>query len=296
MQQDQRANEKYRSIGNSIVGALEANRERALQARRMELEANKLKKEDEIYQGQKREIQYKDEQRAKPVNERDDFIKESMVQKLKNEGKAKIKGGSSLEEFEEKEKIRSRYRQDKDANAIDNVAQKDLTTKNVTLFNVKNAMDEAYTVLNDPNVSEDQKIKTGQGLFKLLNSAEGSDAVGAEEAKRLGSYLEYNIGNFTQPGAMFGRDLKGFTEQVGNYSKLLGGRIQRNEQTAQGLKAGKTFSEMAAPQPAKAEQAPKAPVAPRVEVVNQVKSMTPQQRAEAKAQLLAKMNRTPGGK
>lgn len=123
----------------------------------------------------------------------------------------------------------------------DRVTQKQmekLGVDNAQLFKVKGAMDEALTILNDPSVSEDQKIKTGQSLFKLLNSAEGSDAVGAEEASRLGSYLEYNLGNFTQPGAFVGRDLGGFTDQVANYSKLLGGRIQKGEEGINLLKGG----------------------------------------------------------
>lgn len=291
-QQQQRSDGNYKAIGDAVTDGLkfvEENRIRALaQKRQQEIDAqtasvNKLNTD---------KLTYEANQRALPTDQRDSFKEKSMLQKLKGDNKA-----SDLATFEQKEQIRSKYRQDKDANAIDNVAQKKITENNVTLFNVKNAMDEALTVLNDPNIPEDQKTKTGQSLYKLLNSAEGSDAVGAEEAKRLGSYLEYNILNLTQPGAVFGRDLKGFTDQVGNYSKLLGGRITRNESTAQGLKQGKSFSEMAAPQE-KAPMQPQAPVQPRPEVVQKVSSMTPQEKEAAKAALRAKLNgsRSPGGK
>lgn len=122
---------------------------------------------------------------------------------------------------------------------------KDIGKKNSSLLVVKNAMDEALTQLKDPNMDEDSKIKVGQGLLKLLNSAEGSDAVGAEEAKRIGSYLEYQMGNFTGPGNFWGRDMDGFVEQVSNNSKFLGGRIARNEEGAKGLMSGASMSELA---------------------------------------------------
>jgi hypothetical protein len=127
---------------------------------------------------------------------------------------------------------------------VQKAAQTKIITNNVGLANVKSAMDSALQILEDPKIPEDQKVKTGQGLYKLLNSAEGADAVGAEEAKRIGSYLEYHLGNFTQPGAFIGRDVPGFVGQIKNYSGLLGERIKRNEQTAAGLKEGKAISEM----------------------------------------------------
>lgn len=147
-----------------------------------------------------------------------------------------------------------------------------LGTSNAGLFNVKGAMDEALKVLNDPAVGEDQKIKVGQGLYKSLNSAEGADAVGAEEAKRLGSFIEYNIGNFTQPGAFLGRDLKGFTEQINNYSKLLGGRIQQNESGINTLRGGGSLGGTPVNQSVKTQAA--APVQVTQEQVKTIKSMS----------------------
>jgi hypothetical protein len=155
------------------------------------------------------------------------------------------------------------------------IAQKQmekLGTSNAGLFNVKGAMDEALKILRDPTVGEDQKIKVGQGLYKSLNSAEGADAVGAEEAKRLGSYLEYNIANFTQPGAFIGRDLKGFTGQIENYAKLLGGRIQQNESGINTLRSGGSLGGAPVSQSVKTQAA--APVQITQQHVNTVKSMS----------------------
>ena len=121
----------------------------------------------------------------------------------------------------------------------------DLAKKTSNLYSVKTAMDKALNQLSDPNRSEEEKVKTGQGLLKLLNSAEGSDAVGAEEAKRIGDYLEYAMGNFTGPGGMrVGRDLPGFVSQVSNYSELLGERIKGNEEGLQAVKSGVPLSQL----------------------------------------------------
>ena len=72
--------------------------------------------------------------------------------------------------------------------------------------------------LEDPNLSEDQKILAGQGALKWLNDPVNADVVGAEESKRIGGLLQ----NFQwgRPGGFLGigigRDLPGFTEQVRN--------------------------------------------------------------------------------
>lgn len=145
-----------------------------------------------------------------------------------------------------------------------------LGTANAGLYNVRTAMQEALVKLNDPSISEDQKVKVGQGLFKLLNSAEGQDAVGAEEAKRLGSYLEFNLGNITQPGAFLGRDLPGFTEQISQYSDLLGNRILSNEKGINTLRSGGSLGSTVQ---SSANQRV-APISPSKLINNQIKNMT----------------------
>jgi hypothetical protein len=71
--------------------------------------------------------------------------------------------------------------------------------------------------INDPSLSQEQKLITGKQMIKTLNSTEGQDAVGAEESKRLASLLEYHFFNFTEPGPAFGRaPIESFGEQVKN--------------------------------------------------------------------------------
>lgn len=72
----------------------------------------------------------------------------------------------------------------------------------------------AVSQLEDPNIPEDQKVIIGEGILKMLNDPEMSDAVGADEAKRIGAYLQQF--SLTRPGSTFGRDLPRFTSQVKN--------------------------------------------------------------------------------
>ncbi len=76
-------------------------------------------------------------------------------------------------------------------------------------------LDAAIAQLESPSVPDDQKVMIGSMLLKKLNDPEFSDAVGAEEVKRLGAYLE--VFSLTRPGGYpIGRDLPRFTAQVKN--------------------------------------------------------------------------------
>lgn len=103
-----------------------------------------------------------------------------------------------------------------------------LATKSANKSSIKNQIDSALQILDNPEISEDQKITAGQGLLKVLNSSEGADAIGAEESKRLGGLLEYKVANFTQPGSFIGRDLGEFVNQVKLKSQELGQGVARN--------------------------------------------------------------------
>ena len=68
--------------------------------------------------------------------------------------------------------------------------------------------------LLDSAIDEKEVVQIGQSLLKTLNDPENSDAVGAEEARRLANELEM----FTFQGASgyprFGRDVAGFKQRV----------------------------------------------------------------------------------
>lgn len=101
---------------------------------------------------------------------------------------------------------------------------------------IRNSLSAGLSKLNDPNLNDEQKLVLGRQMIKTLNSQQGQDAVGAEEAKRLSSLLEFHFFNFTAPGPVFGRaPIKDFASQVENTISSLDEASAANEQTVAGL-------------------------------------------------------------
>ncbi len=106
----------------------------------------------------------------------------------------------------------------------------DLSAKNASKLSIKNQIDAVMGGWDE--LSDDQKVATGRSLLKTLNSTEGADAIGAEEAKRLGGKLEFAMGNLSPWNSnpiQFGRDLNGFAEQARNQSASIGKAIESNQ-------------------------------------------------------------------
>lgn len=149
---------------------------------------------------------------------------------------------------EEIAKIKNESGKDKGYNSLDTLTKeqaKTIAQSNAKILVVKNGIDAGLAQLQSDKLSEEAKIKVGQSMLKILNSAEGVDAVGVDEAKRLGSYLEYKIANVTEPGSFVGRDLNLFTDQVANKSNELAERIKNNETAIKGLMSGQSISALA---------------------------------------------------
>lgn len=103
-----------------------------------------------------------------------------------------------------------------------------LAVKNANKTAIKNQIDAVMG--NWDKLPDDQKVAAGRQLLKTLNSTEGADAIGTEEAKRLGSKLEYALGNlFNSNPVQFGRDLPGFKDQANALSSSIGGAISANQ-------------------------------------------------------------------
>ena len=113
--------------------------------------------------------------------------------------------------------------------AEDREVVKELSKKNAQKQSITNQIDSAVKLLENPRVEDDQKLSQGRQLLKTLNSTEGADAIGKEEAERLGSYLKFNFMNLTEPGPFFGRDLKSFAEQAKLTSGVIKDAIHSNE-------------------------------------------------------------------
>jgi hypothetical protein len=104
-------------------------------------------------------------------------------------------------------------------------------------------IDSITTTLDDPKVPTEQKLAQANQSLKVLNSTQGKDAVGAEEAKRLSSYLEFHIANFTNPGPVFGRaDISEFAKQAKLTSAGIKNAMKANQTQMERLRAGQGFN------------------------------------------------------
>lgn len=82
----------------------------------------------------------------------------------------------------------------------------------------------------------DLAVTLGRQMLKTLNSTEGADAVGAEEAKRLGGLLEFKIANLFEPGSIVGRDLDMFSDQIAQTRAGIEDAIKANESAIQDIR------------------------------------------------------------
>jgi hypothetical protein len=78
------------------------------------------------------------------------------------------------------------------------VAAEIVIKKNAGLIPIRSEIASALQQLKDPNLSRDDKLRVGSQLVKTLNSTQGSDAVGAEEAARLAGELQGNISKIAE--------------------------------------------------------------------------------------------------
>lgn len=107
-------------------------------------------------------------------------------------------------------------------------AVKELAKKSANKITIANQIEAVMGGWD--NLSDDQKVAQGRQMLKVLNSTEGADAVGAEEAKRLGSKLEFAMGNiFNSNPIQFGRDLPGFKEQAVDTAKNIKRAARANQ-------------------------------------------------------------------
>lgn len=103
-----------------------------------------------------------------------------------------------------------------------------LSKKNANKIAIANQIDAVMAKWDE--LPDEQKFSQGGQLLKTLNSPEGADAIGAEEAKRLGGKLEFALGNFTNSNPMqFGRDLEGFKAQALGTSASIKSGIAANQ-------------------------------------------------------------------
>jgi hypothetical protein len=158
-----------------------------------------------------------------------DFNKAKSLRSME-QGYDSVKRREEFDRDIEKEKLKNNTPK----KAFDNLPEDkkhtitELSKKNAAKLSIKNQIDAVMS--NWDSLPEDQKVTQGRQLLKTLNSVEGSDAIGAEEAKRLGARLEYSMGNFTNSNpTQFGRDVPGFAEQARDTAKAIGTAVKSNQ-------------------------------------------------------------------
>jgi hypothetical protein len=116
----------------------------------------------------------------------------------------------------------------------------DLQRSNASKLTITNQLEAELS--NFKNFVEkgnsDQAVTAGENMLKVLNSTEGKDAVGAEEAKRLAGFLKFNLLNLSNPGPTFGRDLNAFYTQASSKTNSIKDAIKGNQKTIDSIFAG----------------------------------------------------------
>lgn len=95
-------------------------------------------------------------------------------------------------------------------------------------------LDEAGNPIPDAKPNEDLAYSYAQNMLKTMNSKEGADAVGVDEAKRAAGLLEYNVADVKaglgmKPGKFHGRDIPGFMKQVESNITGIRGAVGANQ-------------------------------------------------------------------
>lgn len=107
-----------------------------------------------------------------------------------------------------------------------------LSTKNAGKISIANQL-ENHLAQFQAAKTDDDKVRIGNEMLKILNSTEGSDAVGTDERKNLGDALDYHMANVKsglgmQTGKFHGRDLPGFETQAQATINAIKGAIKSN--------------------------------------------------------------------
>lgn len=119
-----------------------------------------------------------------------------------------------------------------------------LSKKNANKIAIANQIDSVLN--NAQGLSENDQLQQYRQLIKTLNSSEGADAVGTDEAKRLASKLEFAFGNFSNDNpTQFGRDVKGFAEDAALTSKAMKDAVASNQATIDEAYGRKKSADMA---------------------------------------------------
>lgn len=128
----------------------------------------------------------------------------------------------------------------------------DLSAKNANKISILNQVGSFLDSWD--NWDEKEKLQQGREMIKVLNSKEGQDAVGAEEAKRLAGKLNFAYGNITNDNpTQFGRDLEGFKNDAFNTYNSMVDAVNSNQKQIESITGRKEGNIVTRKQPAAAK-------------------------------------------
>ena len=118
---------------------------------------------------------------------------------------------------------------EKKLNAVDDRLVKKSAEDIANKQTISDAIGYEIGILEDPNINEYVRLNSARMIAKVLNSAEGKDAVGTEEAKRILQELELFSGKRAlEGGPLFGPDINSFVEKIKLKKSELDVRIKEN--------------------------------------------------------------------
>lgn len=120
------------------------------------------------------------------------------------------------------------------------VAIKELAQKNSSILNAASQLRSVVEQLSDESIPKEQRLAVAKGSLKMINSLQGSDAIGVEEGKRLGAFLESNLIPNLVSGETFrlGADLLSFRDQIGNVLNTAQNAAATNHSHIQAFSSG----------------------------------------------------------
>ena len=100
-------------------------------------------------------------------------------------------------------------------NAFDNTTVNKIAMDIANKDTIAEAIGYEIGILEDDTVQDYVKLNSANSIAKVLNSAEGKDAVGVEESKRLLGALDlFSVTRKFQGGTLIGPDMDSFVEQL----------------------------------------------------------------------------------
>lgn len=129
-------------------------------------------------------------------------------------------------------------------------------------------------VIQDPSIEDYVKLQSANNIAKVLNSAEGKDAVGVEESKRLLGELDiFSVRRAFQGGSLIGPDLESFSNKLALKQGELETRVKESSNRINDI-----YSRYGLNMPAgttRGQTAPVGPKAPAVPMVQPSVSLEP---------------------